>query len=294
MPAYAYVWLVMGGDRYVPGVITSAYSVLKTKPNADLVVMVTPDVSPDAVAQISKLATVHTVEYITFAGKFNHADPLGKYNWIDKSYTKWRCLSLKYDKILLLDADIIVTRNIDEVFDFPAPAGIFQQQKPLYNSVLSRYLDKQRNLPEKTTLLPSDVVSLLKTKNQLLATATSMLLEPTGTDHFVKSITELKDHSYPNTTGVDEQAIAYYMSVVCKKSWTVLGTKYNAVPWWKYNNIVGSKHGKVLHYMTKEKPWERDPKEYPELLTWSFVQAEAYAYISHQRDLKPQPGQTQN
>lgn len=278
---HAYVWLVMCGDRYVPGVITSAYSVKKTNPKADLVVMVTPDVTQESVTQISKLAKVVTVDYITFNGKFNHVDPLGKYSWINLSYTKWRCLGLPYDKIFMLDTDIIVTKNIDEVFLYPAPAGVFQQQKPLHNYTLARYLDKRNNLPEKTTLLPTDIEKLLGTKNQLLATATSMLLEPTkDVDHFIRSISEMKDNTYPNTTGIDEQAIAYYMSVILKKSWMVLDTKYNAVPWWKYKNIIGHVYGKVLHFMTKEKPWERDPTEFPELMMWAKVQREAYNYIT--------------
>lgn len=281
----AYVWLVMFGDRYVPGIITSVYSMIQTKPAADLVVMVTPDVSEKAIKQISKLAKVVKVGYITFKGLFNHEDPLKKYSsWIESSCTKWRCLDLRqYEKVFMLDADLIVTKNIDEVFSYSAPAGIFQQQKPLYGSVLSRYLDKRHNLPEKTVLLPSDIEKLLKTKNQLLASATGMLLEPIGdVELFIDEIASMKG-KYPNTTGIDEQAIAYYMSIVLKKSWTVLDTKYNAVPWWKYKGTMGSIYGNVLHFMTKEKPWERDSSEFPELALWSKVQKQAYEYLADHR-----------
>lgn len=286
---YAYVWLVMHGDRYVPGVITSVYSIAATNPNADLVVMVTDDVPARSIESISKLAKVVIVPYITFIGKFNHDDPRGKYSsWIESSYTKWQCLRLKYNKIFLLDADTIVTKNIDEVFTYPAPAGIFQQQKPLYNSVLSKYLNAKHNLPEKTTLLPVDIDRLLNTKNQLLASASSILLEPTGdVFSFILAISELKDKTYPNTTGVDEQAIAYYMSVVLKKSWTVLSTKYNAVPWWKYGSTIGHAYGKILHFMTKEKPWERNTSEFPELMEWAKMQSLAYAEINKKESKLP-------
>lgn len=278
----AYVWLIIKGDRYLPGIIASVYSVLKTKPVADLVVMVTPDVSQSAIDTISKTAKVSVVDYIEFKGKFNHDDPLQKYSpWIESSYTKWQCLGLPYEKVLLLDSDLIVVNNIDELFAYSAPAGIFQQQKPLYKTVLSKYLDKRRNIPEKTMLLDSDIVKLLNTKDQLLATATAILLEPTkNVKHFIDSITQMKDCTYPNATGVDEQSIAYYMSVVLKKSWTVLSTKYNAVPWWKYNGIIGHVYGKVLHFMTKEKPWERDTSEFPELMMWSKVYFDAMNHVN--------------
>ena len=36
---YAFVWLLMKGDRYLPGVLLSAYSIKRNKTENDLVIM---------------------------------------------------------------------------------------------------------------------------------------------------------------------------------------------------------------------------------------------------------------
>lgn len=278
---YAYVWLVMFGDRYVPGVLTSAYSIKLTNTIADLVVMVTPDVSKESIMKLSTFLKVVYVDYIKFEKKFNYADTNDKYaKWIDSSYTKWRCLDLNYDKILMLDADVLVVKNIDNVFEVKAPAGVFQHQKPIKSLPLSNYTDRFGYLRH-GTVIPSKVITdILNTKDQFLAVATSMLLEPRkDTERFIDSITSMKGLQYPNITGIDEQSIAYYMSVILDKSWTVLDTRYNTVPWWYYKRTLGSAYGIVLHYMSREKPWEINPKEYDDVRTWHNVQKQMEEYI---------------
>ena len=66
----AYAWLFMKGDFYLPGVFTSVYSCLRTNPNADLVVMVTDDVSQHARNMLLKVAThLFSIPYISFQSK---------------------------------------------------------------------------------------------------------------------------------------------------------------------------------------------------------------------------------
>ena len=63
----AYVWLLMKGDSYLPGIFTSVYSIVRTTPDADLVVMVTPDVGSSAIATLSLIAThIVQVKYLQF------------------------------------------------------------------------------------------------------------------------------------------------------------------------------------------------------------------------------------
>jgi hypothetical protein len=288
---HAYVWLMMCGDRYLPGVLASAYSVHKTRPAADLVVMVTPDVTIEAITRLSSLAHVVQVPYIEFDGRFNfnpgkHAD---KYSsWINKSYTKWNCLNLPYKKVFLLDADTIVLENIDRVFGMDAPVGVFQQRSTLKNDRLFGSIKKDNYgfLQEGQILKPGLIRQLLKTENRLLATATSILLEPNNdVKEFIKIIGTLPTLPlYPNTTGVDEQSMAYYQSIILGRSWTVLHSKWNAVPWWQYGAEIGDKCGIVLHYMSKDKPWERDANEFPELKKWADVYEEAKLFVGGNRD----------
>ena len=49
---YAYVYVIFGGDRYVPGVYLSAYSLKKLNTKYDIVCMVTDDVSNEAIQHL--------------------------------------------------------------------------------------------------------------------------------------------------------------------------------------------------------------------------------------------------
>ena len=44
-PKVAYAMLMMCNDGYLPGVLVTAYSLIKTQTLADIVIMITPDVS---------------------------------------------------------------------------------------------------------------------------------------------------------------------------------------------------------------------------------------------------------
>ena len=71
MSKYAFVWLLMKGDKYMLGIFTSAYSVKKTETKHDLVCMVTPDVSEAAIKELSKLIKVVKIEYLSYQTKMN-------------------------------------------------------------------------------------------------------------------------------------------------------------------------------------------------------------------------------
>ncbi len=63
--SHAYVWLVMRGDRFVPGALISAWSVKKSGSTKDLVCMITEDVSETARLQLATVFTrVIIVPYI--------------------------------------------------------------------------------------------------------------------------------------------------------------------------------------------------------------------------------------
>ena len=63
----AYVWLLMRGDSYMPGILVSAYSILQTKSSHDLVVMITEDVSEEAIKIMNSYGIqVYKVPYIRF------------------------------------------------------------------------------------------------------------------------------------------------------------------------------------------------------------------------------------
>lgn len=133
MDSCAYVTLIMKSDKYVAGALVLAHSLRKSGTTNSLVCMVTSDISVRAVKALKKFFDfVWTVPYIrqrcvTF--KSRRQRELYE-DWIEESFTKWNCLNHKifgrFDKVLFIDADMMVVDNCDEqLFGLEPPAMTF-------------------------------------------------------------------------------------------------------------------------------------------------------------------------
>jgi alpha-N-acetylglucosamine transferase len=125
----AYVSLVMCGDSYVAGAIPLAASLKMSGTKYECVCMVTKDVSDQARRQLSTVFDrVIEIDYVE-ARCCPLATPVQNQvygGWINKSFTKWCLLTLiEYEKVLFMDSDVIVLRNLDELFELATPAGTF-------------------------------------------------------------------------------------------------------------------------------------------------------------------------
>jgi hypothetical protein len=120
---FAYVTLVMLGDTYISGAITVAYSARKCGSVADLVVLITPDVSENGKDVLRKFFThVIEVDYITVPNWRTKSQPHRRY--LELVFTKFHLFNLtQYEKVLLIDADAIVLKHPDHLFSLNAPAG---------------------------------------------------------------------------------------------------------------------------------------------------------------------------
>jgi alpha-N-acetylglucosamine transferase len=126
---YAYVTLIMLGDSYIAGAIVLAYSIRNCGSMADLVVLVTPDVSDEG-KQILGMYFTHVVEisYVTVQNWRTKKQRHRKY--LELVFTKFHIFDLvQYEKILLIDADALVLKYPDHLFTLEAPAGCFLENK---------------------------------------------------------------------------------------------------------------------------------------------------------------------
>ena len=272
----AYVWFLIKGDRYVPGIITSIYSVKRFNPKADLVVMITDDVPSSVYPELLKYAThLFYVPYLTYKGLFRMQEKMQeKYaSWLDSSFTKWNVLALPYKKTFLLDADVVARKPLDEIFDKPTPAGVFAEPMSSKNNN-----KKTKEYAKAGGTVSEDTANwILNTRDAFGAAASSILLAPDINDYhlFIKSMEEFKPLSLKNETGSDEQAITYFYSVIKKQKWHSLGLKWNTVPWFKK---YADKDPYIIHFMSKEKPWEMNVNDWPDLAEWFDMYALAKAY----------------
>jgi hypothetical protein len=142
---YAYVTLIMLGTRYIAGAIVLAHTLRLLNSQADLVVLVTPDVGEDGKRVLSTFFDkVIEIDYVNVANWRTKKQTHRKY--LELVFTKFHLFKLtEYKKILLIDADALVLKYPDHLFTLEAPAGCFLEDKDLFITY-----DKQGNyvLPE--------------------------------------------------------------------------------------------------------------------------------------------------
>ena len=129
---YAYTTFMMRGDGYLPGALVLAYA-LKLQTNYDCICLVTDDVSPRA---RQALGLVYDKVIPIRERRVKSSVGTGR-NDRNVLMTRFEALRLgpggglgqEYDKIILLDADVLPVWGYDDLFLLPAPAGIIMERK---------------------------------------------------------------------------------------------------------------------------------------------------------------------
>ena len=259
---YSYVMLLMHGDSYLPGILVTAYSLIKTEPRADITVMVTADVSEEAKQQIQKLNNVKIwpVAYLQYRSKpLKSARVRELYPWIDTSYTKWNALNLPYKKIILLDADMLVLKNIDHLFDMEAPAALFnsafaQPCGKLPNRFTAAGRDDAGWVPHGATI-PHELITRELKSGPLVGMSSVMVLAPNPAEfaHLCEVLELAQPFGYPAVfNGHDEQSIAWFYATIYRRNFTNIHQRYSMIQF-KKNYLQGEPY--VFHYFSDEKPW---------------------------------------
>lgn len=272
---FAITTLVMGGNNYVPGAIALAKSA-RLFSSARLVCMITEDVTDrhlleevwDEVVQVDLI----TVDPPPFGGK--RAQDIYS-SWISNAPTKWRCLGLdSYDKILFLDADMIIISPIDEIFTMNTPAAMFDHQTSSeyvragskLQGFKNHYIPKGSKTMTHGMTIDKNVIEDLKNKKgQFSIHGGLALLEPNRIvlDMYIDRVDEIIS-ALPDTTlsGVDEITIALFYNMY-GYDWHHIDIGYNMPAYHLYARF--KKRSKILHYVGEWKPWNEDEdtaKEY--------------------------------
>lgn len=110
----AYATVLHSSDTYVCGAITLAQSLLKTKTDRDLLLLHDKLIPEEKLKALMAAGwKLHEIKRIR-----NPRAENGSYN--EYNYSKFRLWQLTYyQKIIFIDADIIVLRNLDLLFYFP-------------------------------------------------------------------------------------------------------------------------------------------------------------------------------
>lgn len=292
MTSFAYVTLVMIDPMYIIGAITLAHSLRKTGTKNDIVCLVTPDIYENTnYTQILQHHFTHVikVEYIQLETKpFKSVKRNIIYDkWIDKSYTKLSSMLLdQYEKVCMLDSDMIITNNIDNLFDLRTPVGVFsnhwfdnniQTVPNKFNLKTINFYSKIKPLDYITPVL----IHKALTQNGFVASGNIMVLTP-NKDEFkdmLQILSNIQPFGFNCSSGGDEQSICYYQSIIKKRNWTCLKQPYNVVPWKLKETLLPKQKPYVIHFNMTPKPWSMKRGEWNDNEIW-------WTYANNISDIK--------
>lgn len=235
MVKYAYVTTLFGNNIYLTGALILGYSLMKTDTSHDRIIMVTPDVSDKYRSILKSVYTrVLPIEYLDASPNI----------FIDKNtrfknvFTKLQCLTLiEYQKIVLLDIDMIVLKNIDHLFLLDAPAACIKKYTIPYGKKI-----------------PPNIICTKDSKLIGSINAGLILLEPNLIDwEFIKS--DIMKDDQKHQFRYPEQD---YLSLLYCNKWTSISFNYNFQ--FGLTKRVKKMRYKihaiyVVHYSSSYKPW---------------------------------------
>jgi Glycosyl transferase family 8 len=247
---YAYVTLVMRGDEYVEGALVLAKSLTESGTKHDLVCMVTWDVSAAALQRLSRYYKIVQVKYVYYkCPRMLTARQDQLYSkWINYSFTKWQCFSLtQYAKIVYLDADHLVLKNIDHLFDMTTPALCF-------SSDFHKYYD---HLCHGDLIGTREIVSYFRFNKILCKTGTAVLTPNLVTLERIKRLLHpgnccLVKNRYHN--GYDEQVL---LQAIVQSNQTI--TQLSLMYVWSagnYPRLRKNAEPYIINYYGDKKPWK--------------------------------------
>lgn len=262
MKKYAYVTFVMRNDSFVPGALVLAYALRKQNTVADLVCLVTSDVSTKARKALSVVYD-HVVEI----SEKTIAHPIAK-GRNDRPYLFTRLEALRlgkngdlgfdYDKIVLLDADIMPLEQYDALFEINAPAGILNEKKchflepSAFKKGLLKWHDVYNSQCPHGTKIPKQLTNRVwEDPENLGVNACLWVLEPCMAQYH-QIFNSLKKPEHLHKVHRFKWPEMQYMTYFWSGKWHNVDIKYAG-----FNGQPGLKHLYGTHF-AGIKPWQEN------------------------------------
>ncbi|GFP80861.1 putative UDP-glucuronate:xylan alpha-glucuronosyltransferase 5 [Phtheirospermum japonicum] len=130
-PKDAYVTVLHTSEDYVCGAIVLAQSILQSNTTKDLILLADDNISPPSLEAL-RAAGWQTKRIERIRSPYSKQNTYNEWN-----YSKLRIWQLtQYEKLIFIDADLLVNKNIDQFFVYPQLTAAGNYQKHFFNSGL--------------------------------------------------------------------------------------------------------------------------------------------------------------
>lgn len=130
---FAFATFLMLNDSYLPGALVLAYALRQQRTRAELICLVTPEITPGA-----REALAHLFDHVVDVPRI-YVPHKRRQERQDRPYMFTRInalrlgadgdLGLHYERVVILDADVLPIRHYDHLFRIDPPAGILNEDK---------------------------------------------------------------------------------------------------------------------------------------------------------------------
>ncbi|KAH9835701.1 nucleotide-diphospho-sugar transferase [Rhodofomes roseus] len=272
----AYVTLLTK-SAYLPGALVLHHSLLSVGAKYPLVVMVTPSVGQDIRDTLTRRGMiVRTVDHLTPREGAHTLSPHDAR--FGDTWTKLRAFELtEYDRVVLVDADMLVMRNMDELMELELPTDSIAAvhvcacnpfKLPHYPKDWVPANCAHTPMVHPTALTSPPKIADTSPRPYFLLNSGTVVLNPSpalfdSIQDFLFT-TDISGFKFP-----DQDLLAAYF----KGRWQPLPWCYNALKTLRYIHPTMWRDDEVrcLHYILAEKPWQVCPGaagEYEEPNQW--------------------------
>jgi len=275
-PRAAYVTLLTR-HNYLPGALVLHRSLLSVGAQHPLVVMVTPSVGQDVKDILTRRGMVVRMVDQLKPRDGTHSLSVHDARFGD-TWTKLRAFELtEYDRVVLLDADMVVMRNMDQLMELELPIESIAAvhvcacnpfKLPHYPSDWVPANCAHTPMLHPTALTSPPKITDASPRPYFLLNSGTVVLNPSAPlfdsiQNFLFT-TDISGFKFP-----DQDLLAAFF----KGNWTPLPWCYNALKTLRniHKAMWRDEEVRCLHYILAEKPWQVRPGaggDYEELNQW--------------------------
>lgn len=268
MSKNAYVTFIIRNDSFLPGALVFAYALRLQKTKADLICIVSENVSDKAVVSLKELyddVIVIDELYVPHERRHERQDR----PFLFSRFNAFRLgkdgdLNKNYEKIIIADCDILPLFKYDSLFDLKTPAGIINEKKEycmeydedgkyiipksLEESGTWRWHHIYKDVPH-GTLIDKEVTDRVKTDKTNMGVNASLMSFSPSMKLYNSILDDLEDKEIQKEISLYNWPEMQYITLKLSGQWSNMDLKFSS-----FNGYPDIKYINGIHFAGL-KPW---------------------------------------